>query len=181
MASEFVHLHLHTEYSLLDGAAKIDQLTQQAKRNGMPAMAITDHGNLFGAISFYETATQVGIKPIIGCEVYMAPGSRFDRNGHLAHNEYHHLILLAENRTGYQNLIKLVAAAHLDGFYYKPRIDKELLGQHHTGLIGLSGCLSGEVPHLIGQKNPEAAARVAGEYQDLFGKGNYYLELQAKL
>ena len=179
MASEFVHLHLHTEYSLLDGAAKIDQLAQQAKRNGMPAMAITDHGNLFGAISFYETATRVGIKPIIGCEVYMAPGSRFDRNGHLAHNEYHHLILLAENRAGYQNLIKLVAAAHLDGFYYKPRIDKELLSEHHTGLIGLSGCLSGEVPHLIGQNNPEAAARVAGEYQDLFGKDNYYLELQA--
>ena len=179
MASEFVHLHLHTEYSLLDGAAKIDKLTQQAKRNGMPAMAITDHGNLFGAISFYETATQVGIKPIIGCEVYMAPGSRFDRNGHLAHNEYHHLILLAQNRAGYQNLIKLVAAAHLEGFYYKPRIDKELLGQHHTGLIGLSGCLSGEISQLIGQKNPEAAARVAGEYQDLFGKGNYYLELQA--
>ncbi len=179
MASEFVHLHLHTEYSLLDGAAKIDQLTQQAKRNGMPAMAITDHGNLFGAISFYEAATRAGIKPIIGCEVYMAPGSRFDRNGHLAHNEYHHLILLAQNRAGYQNLIKLVAAAHLEGFYYKPRIDKELLGQHHTGLIGLSGCLSGEVSQLIGQKNPEGAARVAGEYHDLFGKGNYYLELQA--
>lgn len=179
MASEFVHLHLHTEYSLLDGAAKIDQLTQQAKRNGMPAIAITDHGNLFGAISFYETATRVGIKPIIGCEVYMAPGSRFDRNGHLAHNEYHHLILLAKNKTGYHNLIKLVAASHLDGFYYKPRIDKELLSQHHTGLIGLSGCLSGEVPHLIGQKNPKEAARVAGQYQDLFGNGSYYLEIQA--
>ncbi len=179
MASEFVHLHLHTEYSLLDGAAKIDQLTRQAKQNGMPAMAITDHGNLFGAISFYETATNVGLKPIIGCEVYMAPGSRFDRNGQLAHNDYNHLILLAQNKTGYQNLIKLVAEAHLDGFYYKPRIDKDILSQHHSGLIGLSGCLSGEVPQLIGQKNPEAAARVAGEYQDLFGKGNYYLELQA--
>ncbi len=179
MASEFVHLHLHTEYSLLDGAAKIDQLTRQAKRSGMPAMAITDHGNLFGAIGFYESATQAGIKPIIGCEVYMAPGSRFDRNKQLAHNEYHHLILLAENVTGYQNLIKLVAAAHMDGFYYKPRIDKSILGEYHKGLIGLSGCLSGEVPHLIGQKKPDAAARVAGEYQDLFGKNNYYLELQA--
>tara|TARA_B100000315_G_scaffold260191_2_gene319887 strand:+ start:1911 stop:5372 length:3462 start_codon:yes stop_codon:yes gene_type:complete len=179
MGSEFVHLHLHTEYSLLDGAAKIEQLTQQAKRSGMPAIAITDHGNLFGAISFYETATKVGIKPIIGCEVYMAPGSRFDRHGHLAHNEYHHLILLAKNITGYQNLIKLVAAAHLEGFYYKPRIDKELLSQHHSGLIGLSGCLSGEVPYLIGQGKPEAAARVAGQYQDLFGKDSYYLEIQA--
>ena len=179
MACEFVHLHLHTEYSLLDGAAKIDQLTQQAKQSGMAAMAITDHGNLFGAISFYEAAMRIGIKPIIGCEVYMAPKSRFDRSGHLAHNEYHHLILLAENLTGYQNLIKLVAAGHLEGFYYKPRIDKELLSQHHTGLIGLSGCLSGEVPYLIGQKRQEAATRVAGEYQDLFGKNNYYLELQA--
>src|SRR2546426_3201909 len=118
---------------------------------GMPALAITDHGNLFGAIEFYQKATAAGIKPIIGCEAYLATKSRFDREGQLAHNDYYHLILLAANRTGYQNLLKLASKAYLEGFYYKPRVDKELLVEHHEGLIALSGCLSGEVPYLIGQ------------------------------
>jgi DNA polymerase-3 subunit alpha len=177
--SQFVHLHLHTQYSLLDGANQIDPLIQQVKAFGMPAVAITDHGNLFGAVEFYQKAKAGGIKPIIGCEAYLAPGSRLGREGQLAHNDYYHLILLAANRNGYQNLIKLASKAYLEGFYYKPRIDKELLYQHHDGLIALSGCLSGEVPYLIGQKDMEGAIRVAGEYREIFGKGRYFLEVQA--
>ncbi|MBI3603945.1 MAG: PHP domain-containing protein, partial [Nitrospirae bacterium] len=143
MSSQFVHLHLHTQYSLLDGANQIDPLIQQVKGFGMPAVAITDHGNMFGAVEFYQKAKAGGVKPIIGCEAYLAPGSRLSKEGHLAHNDYYHLILLAANKTGYQNLIKLVSKAYLEGFYYKPRMDKELLAQHHEGLIALSGCLSG--------------------------------------
>ncbi len=179
MPSQFVHLHLHTQYSLLDGANQIDPLIKQVKGFGMPAVAITDHGNMFGAVEFYQKAKAEGVKPIIGCEAYLAPGSRLGREGHLAHNDYYHLILLAANLTGYQNLIKLVSKAYLEGFYYKPRMDKELLQQHHDGLIALSGCLSGEVSYLIGQKDLEGATRAAGEYQEIFGKGRYYLEVQA--
>jgi len=177
--AQFVHLHLHTQYSLLDGANQIDPLIEQVKAFGMPAVAITDHGNMFGAVEFYQKAHAKGVKPIIGCEAYLAPGSRLTREGHLAHNDYYHLILLAANRTGYQNLIKLVSKAYLEGFYYKPRMDKELLQQHHEGLIALSGCLSGEVPYLIGQKDMEGAIRVAGEYREIFGNDCYYLEVQA--
>ena len=178
MASQFVHLHVHTQYSLLDGANQIDALVQEAKGFGMPALAITDHGNLFGAIEFYQKATAAGIKPIIGCEAYLATKSRFDREGQLAHNDYYHLILLAANRTGYQNLLKLASKAYLEGFYYKPRVDKELLVEHHEGLSALSGCLSGEVPYLIGQGQLETALRVAAEYRDIFGPDHYFLEVQ---
>ncbi len=179
MTSQFVHLHLHTQYSLLDGANQLTPLFQQVKNFGMPAVAMTDHGNLFGAIDFYQKAKAHDIKPIIGCEAYMAPGSRSQRAGHLAHHEYYHLILLATNRVGYHNLIKLSSKAYLEGFYYKPRMDKELLQEHHEGLIALSGCLSGEVPQLIRQQDIEGALRVADEYRSIFGKDHYYLEVQA--
>ena len=178
-AQPFVHLHLHTQYSLLDGANQIEPLIQQVKDFGMPAVAMTDHGNLFGAVEFYQKALAGGVKPIIGCEAYMAPGNRKNREGGLAHNDYYHLILLATNLTGYQNLIKLVSKAYLEGFYYKPRMDKELLQQHHEGLIALSGCLSGEIPWLIGQKDMDGAMRAAGEFVEIFGKDRYYLEVQA--
>ncbi|RMH07774.1 MAG: DNA polymerase III subunit alpha, partial [Nitrospirae bacterium] len=179
MPPQFVHLHLHTQYSLLDGANQLAPLVSQVRHFGQPAVAITDHGNLFGAIEFYQKAQEQGIKPIIGCEAYMAPGSRRQREGFLAHNEYYHLILLATNQTGYHNLVKLSSRAYLEGFYYKPRMDKELLYEHREGLIALSGCLSGEVPYLIGQNDLAGALRAAGEYQEIFGKDRYYLEIQA--
>ena len=178
MPSQFIHLHLHTQYSLLDGANQIDPLIRQVRSFGMPAVAITDHGNMFGAIEFYQKAQAGGVKPIIGCEAYLAPGSRTGRERHLAHNDYYHLILLASNRTGYLNLIKLVSKAYLEGFYYKPRMDKELLAQHCDGLIALSGCLSGEVPYLIGQQDFEGAMHSAGTYRDIFGKDRFFLEVQ---
>jgi DNA polymerase-3 subunit alpha len=177
--SEFVHLHLHTHYSLLDGANQLNPLLTQVREFGQSAVAMTDHGNLFGAIDFYQKAQAQGVKPIIGCEAYLAPGNRRQREGLLAHNDYYHLILLATNLKGYHNLIKLSSKAYLEGFYYKPRMDKELLQEHHEGIIALSGCLSGEVPQLIGKEDMEAAARTAGEYQELFGKDHYYLEVQA--
>ena len=180
MASSFVHLHLHTQFSLLDGANQIEPLVQQIKAFGQPAVAMTDHGNMFGAIEFYRKAKDAGIKPIIGCEAYMAPGSRLAaKDSGLANNDYYHLILLARNLTGYQNLIKLVSKAYLEGFYYKPRMDKEILKEHHEGLIALSGCLSGEIPYLIGQKDMNGAMAVAGEFQEIFGKEHFYLEVQA--
>ncbi|MEO8326396.1 MAG: DNA polymerase III subunit alpha, partial [Nitrospirota bacterium] len=179
MPAQFVHLHLHTQYSLLDGANQLTPLFQQVKNFGMPAVAMTDHGNLFGAIDFYQKAKAHDVKPIIGCEAYMAPGNRTQRAGHLAHNEYFHLILLATNQVGYHNLIKLSSKAYLEGFYYKPRMDKELLQEHQEGLIALSGCLSGEVPQLINHQDMEGALRVADEYRSIFGKDRYYLEVQA--
>jgi DNA polymerase-3 subunit alpha len=179
LPSQFVHLHLHTQYSLLDGANQIDPLVKQIKSFGQPAVSMTDHGNMFGAVEFYRKAKDAGVKPIIGCEAYMAPGSRFTKDSALAHNDYYHLILLAANLKGYQNLIKLVSKAYLEGFYYKPRMDKELLQQHHDGLIALSGCLSGEVAYLIGQNDLAGATKAAGEYREIFGKEHYYLELQA--
>ena len=180
MASSFVHLHLHTQFSLLDGANQIDPLVQQIKAFGQPAVAMTDHGNMFGAIEFYRKAKDAGVKPIIGCEAYMALGSRHaKKDSGLAHNDYYHLILLARNLAGYQNLIKLVSKGYLEGFYYKPRIDKELIKEHHEGIIALSGCLSGEIPYLIGQKDMPGALAVAGEFQDIFGKDHFYLEVQA--
>lgn len=180
MSSSFVHLHLHTQFSLLDGANQIDPLVQQVKAFNQPAVAITDHGNMFGAVEFYRKAKEAGIKPIIGCEAYMALGSRHaKKDSGLAHNDYYHLILLARNLTGYQNLIKLVSKAYLEGFYYKPRMDKEILKEHHEGLIALSGCLSGEIPYLIGQKDMPGALAVAAEFQEIFGKDHFYLEVQA--
>src|SRR5215217_2293432 len=180
VASSFVHLHLHTQFSLLDGANQIEPLVQQIKSFGQPAVAMTDHGNMFGAIEFYRKAKEADIKPIIGCEAYMALGSRHaKKDSGLAHNDYYHLILLARNLTGYQNLIKLVSKAYLEGFYYKPRMDKEIIKEHHEGLIALSGCLSGEIPYLIGQKDMTGAMAVAGEFQEIFGKEHFYLEVQA--
>ena len=180
MASSFVHLHLHTQFSLLDGANQIEPLVRQIKSFNQPAVAMTDHGNMFGAVEFYRKAKEAGIKPIIGCEAYMALGSRHaKKDSGLAHNDYYHLILLARNLAGYQNLIKLVSKGYLEGFYYKPRIDKELLKLHHEGIIALSGCLSGEIPYLIGQKDMEGAMAVAGEFQEIFGKDHFYLEVQA--
>jgi len=178
--ADFVHLHLHTEYSLLDGAISIDNLIKKAVEYRMPAVAVTDHGNLFGAIDFYQKAVKAGIKPIIGCEIYVAPGSRFDKNTPRGKDEEasYHLILLARDKQGYKNLVKLVTAAYLEGFYYKPRIDKDLLRKHSDGLIGSTACLGGEVPTLLLQDKYEDAKQVALEYQQILGHGNFYLELQ---
>jgi len=178
--SDFVHLHNHTEYSLLDGANRIDQLIEKAQRFGMPALAITDHGVMFGVIEFYERAMAKGIKPIIGCEVYVAPWSRFDRKAtHGISEAAYHLILLVRNEVGYRNLIELSSIGFLQGFYYKPRIDKEVLAKHHEGLIGLSSCLRGEVPHLLLKDDEAGARRVAGEFSEILGKDHFYIELQS--
>ncbi len=172
----FVHLHLHTEYSLLDGAIRMKELMKQAAEFKMPAVAITDHGNLFGAIEFYQEATRAGVKPIIGCEAYIAPGSHKDRPGSRRDAAYH-FTLLTENETGYRNLVKLVTAAHLDGFHYAPRIDKELLAAHSGGLIGLSGCLASEINSAIQANNLEKAKQSAAEYRDILGAENFFMEL----
>jgi DNA polymerase III subunit alpha len=172
----FVHLHLHTEYSLLDGSIRMKELMKRAAEFEMPAVAITDHGNLFGAIEFYQEAQRAGVKPIIGCEVYVAPGSHKDRPPSRRDSAYH-FTLLAENETGYCNLVKLVTAAHLDGFHYAPRIDKELLAARSAGLIGLSGCLAGEINSAIQANNIEKARQSAAEYRDILGTENFFLEL----
>ncbi|MEK9166494.1 MAG: PHP domain-containing protein, partial [Patescibacteria group bacterium] len=172
----FVHLHTHSHYSLLDGLAKIDELVKEATRLEMPALALTDHGNLYGAIEFYKKASSAGIKPIIGVEAYVAARSMKDKTPGIDDKRYH-LILLAENNEGYQNLVKLVTAAHLDGFYYKPRIDKEILRVHAKGLIALSGCMSGEIPRALFRKDAEEAHRLLAEYQDIFGKNNFFIEV----
>jgi DNA polymerase-3 subunit alpha len=174
----FVHLHNHTEYSLLDGAMRIDRLTELAAKYKMPALAITDHGNMFGAIKFYKSAHKQGIKPIIGIETYIAPRSRTDRSKNIRIPESSfHLTLLCENETGYKNLIKLSSAAFLEGFYYKPRIDKDLLASHHKGLIGMSGCLKGEIPYKIGMGDIPGARAALQQYQDIFGKDKFYIEI----
>ena len=174
----FVHLHTHTEYSLLDGSNRIKEYVKCVKDLGMTAAAITDHGSMFGVIDFYEEAIRQGIKPIIGCEVYVAPGSRFDKSGSTGEKNYFHLVLLAKNNEGYQNLIKIVSKGYTEGFYYKPRIDYELLEQYHENLIALSACLAGEVPTLIRAGRVDEAREVALKYKALFGEDNYYLELQ---
>lgn len=173
----FVHLHVHTEYSLLDGVCRLDRLCSVAKERGQNAIAITDHGNLFGAVDFYKAAKKAGIKPIIGCEVYVAARSRFDKV-HGVDSDRHHLVLLCKNEIGYQNLIKMVSSAWVDGFYTKPRIDKELLERYHEGLICLSACLAGEIPKLIERNEMLRAREVALWYQKTFGEGNFYLEIQ---
>lgn len=172
----FVHLHLHTDYSLLDGACDISRLMDRAAELKMPAVALTDHGNLFGAIQFYDAALKRGLKPIIGCETYVAPTSRHDRS--VDSDRPNHLVLLCENERGYRNLVKLASAAYIDGFYYKPRIDKGLLAQHSEGLIGLSACLRGEVAAALMEDRYDAARQSAYDLRDIFGKGNFYLEIQ---
>ncbi|HJT82465.1 MAG TPA: DNA polymerase III subunit alpha [Chthoniobacterales bacterium] len=172
----FVHLHLHTEYSLLDGAIRMKELMKKAAEFNMPAVAITDHGNLFGAIEFYQEAQRAGIKPIIGCEAYVAARSHKDRNSSVRDPAYH-FTLLAQNETGYRNLVKLISTAHLDGFHYRPRIDKELLAQHSSGLIGLSGCLAGEVNSAIQANRLDQAKQAAAEYRDIMGRENFFVEL----
>jgi DNA polymerase-3 subunit alpha len=177
MPAEFVHLHLHTEYSLLDGANRIPEVMQRAKDFGMPAVGMTDHGNLFGAIEFFQEAKKAGIKPIIGCEVYMAPGLHTDRGATNGRDAAYHLTLLATDHDGYQNLVKLVSIAHLDGMYYKPRIDKELLAQHSGGLLGLSGCLKGEIPAALQADQYNRARDLAAQYRDILGADRFFLEM----
>jgi len=175
--ADFVHLHVHTQYSLLDGACLLDRLVEKALQCKLPALAMTDHGNIFGAIKFYNLCMKNGIKPIIGCEVYVAAGSRFDRDYKPNGDNNHHLILLAKDQQGYANLIKLVSLAHLEGFYYKPRVDKELLRNLSKGLIASSACLKGEIPSAIISGNVNKAAKLADDYLNIFGKGNFYLEV----
>ena len=176
MQDNFVHLHVHSGFSLLDGACSHDRLTSMAAEYEMPAVAVTDHGNLFGAVGFYEEARKKGVKPIIGCEMYVAKGSRYDRDPRTARP--YHLIVLCENQTGYQNLVKLVSAGYLDGFYYKPRIDKEILAAHSEGLIGLSGCLNGEVSSNLLANHYDVAEKAAVELRDIFGEDRFFLEVQ---
>src|SRR5256886_9284778 len=170
----FVHLHLHTEYSLLDGAIRMKELMKKAVEFKMPAVAITDHGNLFGAIEFYQEAQRAGVKPIIGCEAYIAPGSHKDRPASRRDAAYH-ITLLAENETGYHNLVKLVTAGHLDGFHYAPRIDKEMLAARSAGLIGLRGCLSREINNAIQANNIEKAKQNPAQNRDHHGAGQFLL------
>lgn len=174
--NSFVHLHVHTAYSLLDGAIRIDDLLARAKEFGMGAVAITDHGNMFGALTFYEKANQADIKPIIGCEVYVAPLGRYRRE---QSDPRYHLILLAKNYQGYQNLIRLVTIANLEGFYYKPRVDFEVLQQYNQGLIALSACIQGQVPSLIVSGQDEMALKTAQDLARIF-EGRFYLELQKR-
>src|SRR6516165_9259160 len=171
----FVHLHCHTDYSLLDGACDIDQLMKIMVEQKMPAVAMTDHGNLFGAVKFYNAAKASGVHPVIGCEVYVS------QQGHKTRSDtdrYNHLVLLCENQEGYRNLIKLVSTSYLEGFYYKPRIDVDLLSQYSAGLIGMSACLRGHIPETILNDKYDDARRMAHQYGDIFGKNNFFLEVQ---
>ncbi|HDI45810.1 MAG TPA: DNA polymerase III subunit alpha [Candidatus Omnitrophica bacterium] len=179
--SDFVHLHLHSQYSLLDGACKIDELLQVARDYRMPAVAITDHGNLFGAIEFYTKAIQAGVKPIIGCEMYLAPRSRFDKSGGLRQEKLYHITLLAKDEQGYRNLLKLVSLSYLEGFYYKPRIDKQLLAHHNKGLIALSGCMQSELNQCLMDGNIEKARQALKFYKEIFEPGCFYIEIQNQL
>jgi len=174
---DFVHLHLHTEFSLLDGACRIDELLDEAERLKMPALAVTEHGNMFSSVVFHDAARKRGINPILGCEVYVAPGDRRDKSGTPGETA-NHLVLLAENEVGFKNLIKLVSSGYTEGFYYKPRIDKEILAQHAEGLIGLSSCLKGEVATRIRTEQMPRALAAAAQYRDILGKGNFFLEMQ---
>ena len=177
---EFVHLHLHSEYSLLDGACRVADIPRAAKEAGHTAVAMTDHGVLYGAVAFYRACKAEGIKPIIGCEVYVARNSRFSKEGK---NDFSgdHLILLVENEIGYRNLIQMVSQSFIEGFYMRPRVDEELLRAHHEGLIALSACLAGKIPQAILSGDYVAAKATALEYRSLFGEGNFYLEVQDHL
>ncbi len=174
----FAHLHVHTEYSLLDGSNKIKEYVARVKELGMNSAAITDHGVMFGVIDFYRAAKEVGIKPILGCEVYVAPGSRFDKEAGINEDRYYHLVLLAENNKGYANLVKIVSKGFVEGYYYKPRVDLELLEEYHEGIIALSACLAGEVQRNLARSMYEEAKRAAERYEKIFGKDHFYLELQ---
>ena len=175
MPNPFVHLHCHTDYSLLDGACEINQLMKLVAEQNMPAIAMTDHGNLFGAIEFYNGAKEKGVHPVIGCEVYVTQKDHKDKS---EANRYNHLILLCENQDGYRNLINLVSTGFLDGFYYKPRIDKDLLDRHSKGLIGMSACLRGDINEALMAARYEEGRKLAYEYQDIFGRENFFLEIQ---
>ena len=174
----FSHLHVHTEYSLLDGSCKIKELVQRAKDLGMKNLAITDHGNMYGVIDFYRAAHEAGINPVIGCEVYVTSGSRHDKELIKGEDRYNHLVLLAENDLGYHNLMKIVSAGFIDGFYYKPRVDMEILEKYHEGIIALSACLAGEVARAMVRNQYEMGKEAALRYEKIFGKGNFFLELQ---
>jgi len=174
---DFVHLHVHTQYSLLDGAIRIDDLLQRAAEFGMNAVAVTDHGTMFGTVEFYQKAIKAGIKPIVGCEIYVAPRTRFDKTP-TDNKELSHLILLAQNPEGYRNLCKLASAAQLEGFYYRPRIDKELLKEYSRGLIGLSSCLHGEIPRRIKDGRIDLAEQAVRNYMEILGENNFFLEVQ---
>ena len=174
----FVHLHVHTEYSLLDGSNKIKEYVARVKELGMDSAAITDHGAMYGVIDFYKEAKAQGIKPIIGCEVYVAPNSRFDKETTGGEDRYYHLVLLAENNQGYQNLVKIVSDGYTEGFYYRPRVDREILAKYHEGIIATSACLAGEVQRCIQKGMYEEACDAARRYENIFGKGNFFLELQ---
>ena len=175
-SDEFVNLHVHTEYSLLDGACRIKPLIEKVKELGQTAVAITDHGNMYGAVEFWNAAREQGIKPIIGCEVYVARRTRHDREPKLDSSPYH-LILLCENNEGYRNLVKLVSYASIEGFYNKPRVDIELLKKYHSGLICMSACLAGEVQRALTDGSYEEAKSAALKYRDIFGRDNYFIEI----
>ena len=174
----FTHLHVHTEYSLLDGSGKIKELVSRTKELGMDSLAITDHGVMYGVIDFYKECKAQGIKPIIGCEVYVAPNSRFDREAGAGDERYHHLVLLAENNIGYQNLIKIVSCGYLEGFYYRPRVDYEILNEYKEGIIALSACLGGVVASNLTKGFYEEAKKAALDLYDIFGQEHFYLEMQ---
>ena len=177
--SQFVHLHLHTDYSMLDGACDVEKLAYRAKELGMPAVAMTDHGNIFGAVHFVNAANKVGVKPIVGCELYICKKDdhRIERTPPDG-DTYNHLLVLAENEEGYRNLTKITSEASLHGFYYKPRVSKQFLAEHSKGLIGLSGCLKGEVAERLMEDNYDAARKAAANFADIFGKENFFLEIQ---
>lgn len=174
----FSHLHVHTEYSLLDGSNKIKEYVARVKELGMNSAAITDHGVMFGVIDFYRAAKEAGINPILGCEVYVAPGSRFDKETQTGEDRYYHLVLLAENNQGYSNLMKIVSAGFVEGYYYKPRVDIDVLKKYHEGVIALSACLAGEVARYLSKGLYEEGKRAALKYEEIFGKDNFFLELQ---
>lgn len=174
----FVHLHTHTEYSLLDGSNKIKEYVHRVKELGMNSAAITDHGVMYGVIDFYRAAKEEGIKPVIGCEVYVSVGSRLERELVPGEDRYYHLVLLAENDIGYANLMKIVSTGFVEGFYYKPRVDKETLIKYHEGIIALSACLAGEIPRIISKGMFKEAVKCALDYEKIFGRGNFFLELQ---
>src|SRR2546425_6226087 len=177
--SQFVHLHLHTDYSMLDGACDVDKLCRRVKELGMPAVAMTDHGNIFGAVHFVNAARAAGVKPIVGCELYVCK-KQDHHTGRMAPegDTYNHMLVLAENEERYRNLSRITSEASLHGFYYKPRVSKKFLAEHSRGLIGLSGCLKGEVAERLTEGNYDAARSAAGFYRDLFGKDNFFLEIQ---
>ena len=177
MTSEFVHLHVHTEYSLLDGQSRIGGLIDRAKELDMPAVGISDHGVMFGVIDFYRAATEAEVKPVIGMEAYLAPRTRFDKDAQLDKRPFH-LLLFARNNTGYRNLMKLASAAQLEGYYYRPRVDWDLLNEYSEGIIATSGCLAAEIPRLVEEGRDDEAKAKIGQYLDVFGEENFFLELQ---